>query len=336
MPTIAEVISFLERIAPPQLQESYDNSGLICGDRTAEVKGIIVSLDAIESVVDEAIETGVNLIVSHHPIVFSGLISLTGANYVERTVIKAIKHDIALYGIHTNLDNVLNNGVNQKLAEQLELTNVSILRPSRDVVNFGIRVSNLLKEDVVNALNSELSAEIISFNTQIEVEKEVIVSGPRFIEKTIAAVCRQYQTTYWHQELKSSAGTGTGAGMIGHNALPMTENEFLAHVKQKLHLQVIRHTALRGRSIQKVAICGGSGSFLLPAALKAGADIFVTSDYKYHQFFDAEGQLVIADVGHFESEQFTIDALVDLINGKFSNFAARCAKTRTNPVYYFV
>ena len=336
MSTIADVTKFLEQIAPRSLQESYDNSGLICGDASRQVTGVLVSLDAIETVVDEAIKKGVNLIVSHHPILFCGLTSLTGATYVERTILKAIKHDIALYAIHTNLDNVLQHGVNQRLAETLGLTDLSILAPNQSAAQFNIPVSALLVDDLMKNLEGELAMEVSRFNVQIKkLTSAVQVQGPKHIESAVAASCRQYQLDYGVTDHRSSKTSHIGAGVLGHTALPMTEENFLQIVKEKLQLEVIRHTALRGKSIEKVALCGGSGSFLLPKAIRAGADIFITADYKYHQFFDADDRIVIADVGHFESEQYTIDLLVDQIKGKFSNFAARSAETRTNPVYYF-
>ena len=336
MATVAEVISFLEQIAPPALQESYDNAGLICGDRNTAVSSVLVSLDAIETVVDEAIEVGANLVISHHPIVFGGLKSLTGANYVERTVIKAIKNDIALFAVHTNLDNVLSHGVNQKLAQELHLEKIRVLSPRPDVGHFVIHVPTLLKEEVLTALRNEMGSMIQSFGIQIEADEKIHVTGPLFLSRIIAGVCDHYQTAYWEHKMKSSDATQIGSGLVGELKLPMTEEDFLEFVKERLNLKVIRHTALLGRSVQRVAICGGSGSFLLPAAIKSNADVFITADYKYHQFFDADEELVIADVGHFESEQFTINLLADLINGKFSNFAARCAKTPTNPVHYFI
>jgi dinuclear metal center YbgI/SA1388 family protein len=336
MATVADVIAHLEQIAPPSLQESYDNSRLICGNPKAQVTGVIVSLDAIESIVDEAISSGSNLVVSHHPIVFSGLKSLTGVNYIQRTIIKAIKHDIALYAIHTNLDNVLRQGVNERLALRLELTKLEILAPKQQVVRHIIEVSDLLKPNVVRALHEQLAEVEERFDVDFDEHDGLTITGPGFISRTVARVCHQFRTNYCSQDIMSSRAGSIGAGMLGHTALPMTEDDFMSLVKTKLNLTVIRHTAFLGKSIQKVALCGGSGSFLLSAAIASGADAFVTADYKYHQFFDAEDQLVIADVGHFESEQFTIDLLVEAINGKFSNFAARCAKARTNPVHYFI
>ncbi len=336
MTTIGEVIQFLESIAPPSLQESYDNSGLICGDRSAVVTGVLVSLDALEEVIQEAIDTGANLIVSHHPIVFSGLKSLTGANYIERTVIKAIKHDIALYAIHTNLDNVLHSGVNEKLAAKLELSNLKILSETTSKSKFQIAVSELLKPDVIHLLEQKLAYEMDNFGVFIESGLDVTIHGPAFIASSIRKVCNRFGLSCAQSTYTSNMPQPIGSGLIGELSLPMPESEFLAHLKEKLELNVIRHTRLRAKSIQRVAVCGGSGSFLLPKAIKAKADIFITADYKYHQFFDADGQIVIADVGHYESEQFTLDLLVELISRKFSTFAARYTQVRTNPVYYFI
>lgn len=259
---ITDVLSILEAVAPPHLQESYDNSGLIVGDPEALVSGILFCLDSTEAIVEEAIAKGCNLIVAHHPIVFRGLKRLNGATYIERTVIQAIRHEVAIYAIHTNLDNVYRQGVNAKIAERIGLTDTRILAPK---------------------------------TTDFEI----------------------------------------GAGMLGNLPKPMAEADFLNHLKQSLQTNCIRHTALRGKPIRKVAVCGGSGSFLLSEALRAKADAFVSADFKYHEFFDAEGKLVIADVGHFESEQFTIELLRDIVREKFPTFALHLTEKNTNPVSYF-
>jgi len=258
---INDIISILEAIAPPHLQESYDNSGLIVGDPNAEVKGVLFCLDSTEAIVEEAIARGCNLIVAHHPIVFRGLKRFNGANYVERTVIKAIRQQVSIYAIHTNLDNVYKQGVNAKIAERLGLTETRILAPK---------------------------------TTDFEI----------------------------------------GAGLLGNLPKPLEEAVFLLHVKKMLKTNCIRHTALRGKPVRKVAVCGGSGSFLLPEALRAKVDAFVTADFKYHEFFDAEGKLVIADVGHYESEQFTIELLRDIVQEKFPTFALHLTEKNTNPVFY--
>lgn len=259
---VLDIISVLEAVAPPHLQESYDNSGLIVGDPAADVSGVLFCLDSTEAIVEEALATGCNLIVAHHPIVFRGLKRLNGATYVERTVMQALRHNIAIYAIHTNLDNVYRHGVNSKIAEKIGLIDTRILAPN---------------------------------STDFEI----------------------------------------GAGLLGNLPKPMAETDFLQHLKKSFNVHTIRHTALRGKPVRKVAICGGAGSFLLSEALRSKADAFVSADFKYHEFFDAEGKLVIADVGHYESEQFTIELLHDIVRKKFPTFALHLTKKTTNPVLYF-
>lgn len=262
---IGTVTTFLESIAPPKFQESYDNAGLIVGSTEAEVKGILVSLDSTEAVIDEAISLGCNLIVAHHPIVFKGLKKINGSHYVERVVIKAIKNDISIYAIHTNLDNVLSQGVNQRIGQQIGLTNMAILAPKK-------------------------------------------TSVPGFEE--------------------------VGAGVIGELPDAMEERKFLLHLKACMQTSVIRHTNLLGNSIRKVALCGGAGSFLVRQAIQHQAQIFISADFKYHEFFEANEKIVIADIGHYESEQFTIDLLTNILSNKFSIFAVHSTKVYTNPVLY--
>ena len=258
---IKDILSALESIAPPHLQESYDNAGLIVGDPESAVTGVLFCLDSTEAIVNEAVEKGCNLVVAHHPIVFRGLKRLNGTNYVERTVMLAIRQNVAIYAIHTNLDNVHHLGVNTKIAEKLGLTNTRILAPKPGQVDIG-------------------------------------------------------------------------AGLLGEMPTSVPEIEFLQNIKKNLRTNCVRHTALRGKTVRTVAVCGGSGSFLLPEALRANADAFVTADFKYHEFFDAEGKLVIADIGHFESEQFTIELLHDIVREKFPTFALHLTEVNTNPVFY--
>ncbi|MBL7781246.1 MAG: Nif3-like dinuclear metal center hexameric protein [Saprospiraceae bacterium] len=276
---VKDILAVLEAIAPPHLQESYDNAGLIVGHPEAEVTGVLFCLDSTEAVVEEALTLGCNLVVAHHPIVFRGLKRFNGSSYVERTVMQAIRKEVALYAIHTNLDNVYYQGVNAKIAEKIGLSDTRILLPRRESPDSGLRTQD---------------------------------SGLR----------------------TSDSGLLTGAGMIGLLPQPMAETEFLQHVKSALRASCVRHTALRNKPVEKVAVCGGSGSFLLSEALRSGADAFVTADFKYHEFFDAEGRLVIADIGHFETEQFTIELLFDIIREKFPTFALHCTKVNTNPVFY--
>ncbi len=264
MTKIRTVTAFLENIAPLDLQEDYDNSGLITGSEDWEVSGVICSLDSTPAVVQEAIEKGCNLIICHHPIIFSGLKKLSGNTYVERAVVQAIRHDIAIYAIHTNLDNVLQNGVNQQIAHKLDLQDVRIL-------------------------------------AQREGDMQ------------------------------------TGSGVVGELPHVLSPEELFTMVQQKFELEAFRYTpAEEIRSVSRVAVCGGSGSFLLEQAISAGAQVFITADFKYHQFFDADGQIIIMDIGHFESEKFTIQLLYDLISNNFRNFAAQITKVNTNPIRYFV
>jgi len=259
---IKQVTSFLESIAPLEYQESYDNCGLIIGDSKSEVKGALITLDCTEAIIDEAIATGCNLVIAHHPIIFSGLKKLNGSNYIERTVIKAIKNDIAIYAIHTNLDNV-HNGVSAKIAEKLGLENCKILAPKQE-------------------LNTDL----------------------------------------------------VGSGITGELNEAVDAVGFLKNLKLTMQTDCVRHTPLVSKTIKTVAVCGGSGSFLLKNAIAAKADIFITADFKYHEFFDAENTIIIADIGHYESEQFTKDLIYDLLVKNFTKFAVRLSKVNTNPIKY--
>jgi len=260
---IKSILTYLETIAPLSLQEDYDNSGLITGDAEEEVLGVLTCIDCTEAVIEEAIRKKCNLIVAHHPIVFTGLKKITGRNYVERTVLKAIQNNVAVYAMHTNLDNVY-EGVNRRICGKLGLKNCKFLLP------------------------------------------KTVVKGR--------------QTA--------------GSGMIGTLARPMNEIDFLGGVKKIMKAGSLKHTALLGKKISKVAVCGGSGSFLLKAALEAKADVFISADFKYHQFFDADNKIVIADIGHYESEQYTRELIHDLLKKKFSIFALHLSDINTNPVNY--
>jgi dinuclear metal center YbgI/SA1388 family protein len=260
--TIRAVTEAIEQVAPLHYQESYDNAGLIVGHPDTPVTGILFSLDATEAVVAEAVALGCNLVVSHHPIVFRGLKRFNEATYVERTVMAAIRANVALYAAHTNLDSVLRQGVNEKIAQRLGLTDLRILSP------------------------------------------------------------------------KSPATPEVGSGLVGMLSTPTDELSWLQQVKQRMNAGVVRHTALLQRPVTRVAVCGGAGGFLLPAAIQAGADVFITADYKYHEFFDAEGKIVIADIGHYESEQFTIELLKDIVRENFPTFALHLTQVNTNPVKY--
>jgi len=258
---IKEITRFLEDYASLQYQESYDNCGLIVGNENIEVKGTLITLDCTEEVIDEAIAEDCNLIIAHHPIIFNGLKKLNGSNYIERTVIKAIKNDLSIYAIHTNLDNV-HNGVSAKIAERLGLENCKVLSHKSDL----------------NQL--------------------------------------------------------VGLGIIGELKESIKTSKFLIDIKTNMQTNCIRHTSLVKEDVKRVAVCGGSGSVLLKNAKAVDADIFISADFKYHDFFDAENDIVIADIGHYESEQFTKDLIYDLLVKNFTKFAVRLSKVNTNPIKY--
>ncbi len=363
---LRELTSFLETIAPLAYQEEYDNSGLIIGSPNLEVTGALISLDCTEAIVDEAIQNGFNLIISHHPIVFKGLKKFNGLSYVERVVMKAIKHDIALYAIHTNFDNVL-EGVNKKICDKLGLQNCSILKPKAGALKKLVTFCPDADAEKVRKAMFEAGAGWIgnysecSYNTKgfgtfkagedtnphvgeigkrhHESEIRIETIYPANIErKLIAALveAHPYEEVSFDLYPVSNPYPQVGSGMIGNLETDQDEMEFLKLVKDNLQARVIRHTQTRGKKVRRVAVCGGAGSFLLPNAISAGADIFITADFKYHEFFDAEGKIIIADVGHFESEQFTQELLLELISEKFHNFALRLTVQNTNPINYLI
>ncbi|MDN3202627.1 Nif3-like dinuclear metal center hexameric protein [Algoriphagus sediminis] len=361
---ISDIISYLSKIAPPQYQEGYDNATLITGSAHWDCSGIVCSLDCTEDVVEEAIELGANLIVAHHPIVFKGLKSLTGKNYVERTVIKAIKGDIAIYAIHTNLDHVA-RGVNKRISDKLNLQGTSILQPKKNILNkltyFVPGESKALTLEAVFDAGAGHIGEYsdCSFQTEgqgtfkpsdsanpaigeqnkkeevQEVKVEVILPS-HLSNKVLSALKKAHpyeEVAYYLQSLENE-NQEVGAGMIGHLAAPMAEEKFLDYLKEKMNLKVIKHTRLLGKNIRKVAVCGGAGIFLLGSAKAKGADIFITSDIKYHEFFDADSQLILCDIGHYESEIFTKELLSELLSQNFPNIALYLTKVVTNPTSY--
>ncbi len=363
---LRELTSFLETIAPLAYQEDYDNSGLIVGHPDKEISAALISLDCTEAVVDEAIENGFNLIISHHPIVFKGLKKLNGKNYVERVVMKAIKHDIALYAIHTNFDNVL-DGVNKKICDKLGLTGCTILKAKEGALKKLVTFCPDADAEKVRKAIFEAGAGWIgnysecSYNTEgvgtfkagvgtnphvgdigkrhHESEIRIETIYPANIERKLLAAlveAHPYEEISFDLYPVSNPYPQVGSGMIGNLKNDQDEMSFLNFVKEKLDAKVIRHTGILGKKIRRVAVCGGAGSFLLPNAIRAGADIFITSDFKYHEFFDAEEKLIIADVGHFESEQFTQELLLELITEKFHNFALRLTVQNTNPINYLI
>jgi dinuclear metal center YbgI/SA1388 family protein len=362
---IATIISYLESLAPPSLQESYDNAGLITGSPEWDCAGIICSLDATEEVVKEAIAKKCNLIVAHHPIIFGGLKKINGKNYVEKTIIAAIKNDIAIYAIHTNLDNVI-DGVNGKIAGMLGLKNCTVLSPKENTLRKLFTFVPVDKAEQVRQAIFQAGGGYIghysecSFNAEgtgtfkagagtdpyvgkqgerhSENEIKIEVIFPSHLEGKIVVAMKAahpYEETAYDVVRLSNSHPGIGAGIIGELAEPVSEKEFLLTLRKVFDLSVIRHTAFTQRKMKRIAICGGAGSFLVSRALAVGADAYITADMKYHEFFDANGRILIADIGHYESEQFTINLLHDVLQQKFLTFAVLKTEVRTNPVYYF-
>ena len=365
MITIKDVVNHLESWAPPSFQENYDNSGLLTGSSTSAVLGILVTLDCTEAVVDEAIASKCNLIVAHHPIIFKGIKKLTGQNYVERTVIKAIKNDIAIYAIHTNLDNV-HQGVNKKIADIIGLKNLKVLVPKKNTLTK--LVTFIPKENadaVIQALHEAGAGNIGQYKNcsfrisgtgtfrptegatphvgkanELEKIEEVRVELilPTHLESNIMKALsanHPYEEVAHYLTRLENENQEVGAGMIGELENSLEPIAFLERLKIMMNTATIRHTSpISGKKLKKIAVCGGSGSFLLGAAIAKGADAYVSADFKYHEFFDADGKTLIADVGHYESEQFTKELLIEVIKEKFNTFAIIFSKTNTNPISY--
>lgn len=365
---IKELARLLETYAPPMYAEEYDNVGLLTGNPETEITGVLCTLDCIEAVIEEAIQKKCNLVVAHHPIVFKGLKKITGANYVERTIIKAIKHDIAIYAIHTNLDNV-QQGVNHEISRLLGLEHARILLPKQQLL---VKLVVFVPHAQVNQLQDALFAagaghignySDCSFNlegkgtfkalegtnpfvgqqgqrhTEPETRVEVVVDKA-LLHQVIQAmkVAHPYEEVAYDLYPLANTHVGIGSGMVGELEKPMSETEFLEKVKTVFGCKVVRHTAFTGQPVLRVAVCGGSGSFLLRNAIQAGAQAFVTADFKYHEFFDAEQKILVADTGHFENEQFTSKLLARFLEQGIKNiatFAVRLSEVETNPVKYF-
>lgn len=363
---IKDIIACLESLAPPSLQESYDNAGLIAGDENRECTGILVSLDATVEIIDEAKRRNCNLVVSHHPIVFSGLKKISANNYVGKAVIEAIKNDIALYAIHTNLDNI-SEGVNGRIAAMLGLTNVSVLLLKENMlkklytfvpVNSADKVRQAIFEAGGGHIGnySECSFNAGGFGTfrggadtdpyvgkpgefHREEELKVEVIFPAWLEGRIISnlvSAHPYEEVAYDIISLDNRNFSIGSGIVGELSSPSDELVFLQKIKETFKLQVIKHTAPMNRPVKRVAVCGGAGSFLISKALAAGTDMYITSDIKYHEFFDANGRLLIADIGHYESEQFTINLLQEFLEKKFPTFAVLKTEVVTNPVRYFL
>lgn len=362
---IQEVITHLEALAPTAYAEEFDNIGLLVGDKSSTVTGVLVTLDTLETVVEEAITKRCNLIVSFHPIIFKGLKKLTGTTYVERVVLKAVKHDIAIYSMHTALDNAF-KGVNHIICNRLELQNQNILIPQNGTIKkLTTFVPDMEAEHVRSALCNAGAGHIgnynnCSFNSKgfstfkankdaiptigaigelhTEAETKITVTFAKHLEKNILNTLfktHPYEEVAFEIVTLENKNQHIGMGMVGDLNLPLTENDFLSTVKHKMNTPTIKHSNYLNKPIKKIAVLGGSGSFAISAAIAAGADALVTADLKYHDFFSAENKILLLDIGHYESEQFTKNALVDYLKKKITSFAIILSKTNTNPVKYF-
>lgn len=361
---IRDILCEIERLAPIALQESYDHTGLQVGDVNQPARGALTCVDVTEAVLDEAIAAGCNLIIAHHPLLFHPLRELTGANYVQRCVAKACRHDLVIYAAHTNLDNAA-GGVNYKLAELLVLQNTRILRPLSDNL---LKLVTFVPEsyaDTVRAALSDAGAghigayDACSFSApgegrfrasegcrpyvgavgELHVESEVRVETilPRHLRSAVVhalLAAHPYEEVAYDLYPVVNAWPQAGSGAVGELAEPMSEQDFLHHLKTTLHVPCVRHSALRNRPVRRVALCGGSGAFLWRDAAAAGADVFVTGEAKYNDFFDVEDRLLLAVIGHYESEACTADLLREIISQKHPTFAIRNSKTNTNPIKY--
>jgi dinuclear metal center YbgI/SA1388 family protein len=362
---IAEVIKELEKFAPLSTAEDFDNVGLLVGDPSEKLSGILITLDTLEEVVDEAIENNCNLIVSFHPIIFSGLKKITGQSYVERTVIKAIKNNIAIYAIHTALDNH-KLGVNKMICDKLGIQNTKILIPQTKAIK---KLTTYVPKKDADAVRESLfeagaggigNYDNCSFNLEgsgsfkpnedsnptlgkkgeihFEEETQINVVFPAFSEKSVLQAlfsAHPYEEVAYEVVTLDNEFQDKGMGMIGELPEETSEEEFLSTLKNIFNTGCIKHSELRGKPVKKVAVLGGSGSFAIPNAIRAGADFFVTADLKYHDFYKAEQKLVLADVGHYESEQFTKELIHSFLSKKISNFALILANTKTNPIKYY-
>ncbi|MBD0724478.1 Nif3-like dinuclear metal center hexameric protein [Flavobacterium sp. L1I52] len=361
---IKEILSVLEEMAPQAYAEDFDNVGLLVGNQNTEASGVLVCHDALENVIDEAIAKNCNLVVCFHPILFSGIKKITGKNYVERAILKAIKNDIAIYAVHTALDNH-QQGVNKIFCEALGLKKTKILIPKQNFIRKLITYT--IPENAEKLRNALFDAgagkignyEDCSFNSKgigtymgnensnpeigerfefVESDEiKIEVTFEKYLEsKILKALFKNHvyeEVAYEIYDLQNQH-QNIGLGMIGELENPMDEKSFLALVKDKMQAEGIRHSQFLGKKIQKVAVLGGSGSFAIKNAIQAGADAFLTADLKYHQFYEAENQLILADIGHFESERYTKNYIVDFLRKKILNFAIILSEENTNPVKY--
>ncbi len=361
---VKDITTALEQWAPLSLQENYDNSGLIIGDPQQAVSRVLITLDVTEAVIDEAIAEGCQLIVAHHPLIFKGLKRINTDHWVERCVRKAIKNDIGIYAIHTNLDNV-RTGVNARIAARLGLVNTAILSTKTDnllklvtfvPVDHTEKVLNALYEAGVGAIGAydHCSFSMVgtgSFRPSDEAnpfvgehgkeervqETRIEVLLPQHLTKGVINALKTnhpYEEVAYYLSALINPNQETGAGMYGELPEPLSPTVFITFLKKQMHLTVVKHTPFITDSVQKIALCGGAGGFLLSHAIRQQADVFISADFKYHDYFEADEKITIADIGHYESEVFTKDLLYDFLEQKFANIAFRLSGVVTNPIIY--
>ena len=361
---IKEIVNALEIFAPLPLQDGFDNAGLQIGLTDAEATGALLCLDVTEAVVDEAITLGYNLIVSHHPLIFKGYKSITGRDYVERCILKAIKNDIVIFSMHTNLDNAP-QGVNFKIAEIIGLKNLRILEPkANQLLKLVTFVPEAQDDEVRNALfaagcgcignydscsyNLEgkgtfraqpgthpFCGEIGELHTEHEVRIETVL--PAYLQGKVQKAlieAHPYEEPAYDFYPLQNEWAQAGSGLVGELEEPETETDFLRRVKKLFEVGCVKHSRMTGRLIQKVALCGGAGAFLLPKAVGAHADVFLTGEVKYHDYFSYENDILIAEIGHYESEQYTKDLLYSIIREKFPTLDVQLTRVNTNPIKY--
>ncbi len=363
--TIREIKQALEYYAPLEFQEDYDNAGLIIGNPDAEISNVLITLDITDEVLDEALQNDCNLVISHHPLIFKGVKRLVEADPVQRLTVKAIQNHIAVYAMHTNLDNSV-NGLNAWFCDLLGIKNYRILSPRKGLLSKLVTFCPVDHSDRVRQALFEAGAghignyDCCSYNVtgqgtfrasenanpfvgvknvvHFETESRIEMIFPRFLEhRLIAALLKNHpyeEVAYDIYPLSNIAGFA-GSGMIGELDPAMKEAQFLEKVKKQMGLPCLRHSELYGKKISRVAVCTGSGSFLIPEAIHSGANAFLTADLKYHEFFDANTQLLLADIGHYESERFAKDLIYGILIEKFPNFAFLISKINTNPVHYY-
>jgi len=361
---VNEVTTILEELAPLTYAEDFDNVGLLVGNKDAKVTGILITLDTLETVVDEAIEHNCNLIVSFHPIIFGGLKKLTGATYVERVVIKALKNNVAIYSMHTALDNC-KYGVNAKICEVLGILNPEILIPQKNTIK---KLTTYVPKSNATALKTALfeagagnigNYSHCSFTNEgtgsykpgdlanpvkgkigeVHYEEEIQIHVMYQKSQEVAVLntlfkSHPYEEVAYEIYALENSNQHIGMGMVGNLKNEVDETQFLNHIKKKMNASCIRHSNLLHKPVQKIAVLGGSGAFAISAAKAAGADVFITADVKYHQFYEAENKILLADIGHYETEQFTKNLLVDYLTKKIPNFALRLSESKTNPIKY--